>query len=80
MRCMRSLANDFLLYVDRGDAFDIECLKNIVTTGNYDAIINCIGLLNQFADSAPEKAVYINSYLPHQVVAWLKDTRHALFR
>ena len=37
-------------------------------------LINCIGLLNQFADSAPEKAVYINSYLPHQVVAWLKDT------
>lgn len=57
-----------------GDAFDIECLRNVVTTGNYDAIINCIGLLNQFADSAPEKAVYINSYLPHQIVAWLKDT------
>ena len=49
-----------------GDAFDIDFLKNIVTTGNYDAIINCIGLLNQFADSAPEKAVYINSHLPHQ--------------
>ena len=37
-----------------GDAFDIDFLKNIVTTGNYDAIINCIGLLYQFADSAPD--------------------------
>lgn len=58
----------------QGDAFDIENLKAIVTTGRYDVVINCIGLLNQFAESAPEKAVYINSYLPHLIVSWLKDT------
>ena len=58
----------------KGDAFDTECLKEIVITGEYDAVINCIGLLNQFAESAPEKAIYINSFLPHQIVAWLKDT------
>lgn len=56
------------------DAFDIENLKTIVTTGRYDVVINCIGLLNQFAESAPEKAIYINSYLPHLIVSWLKDT------
>lgn len=58
----------------QGDAFDIENLKKIVTTGRYDVVINCIGLLNQFAESAPEKAIYINSYLPHLIVSWLKDT------
>ena len=58
----------------QGDAFDIENLKAIVTTGRYDVVINCIGLLNQFAESAPEKAIYINSYLPHLIVSWLKDT------
>ena len=58
----------------QGDAFDIENLKTIVTTGRYDVVINCIGLLNQFAESAPEKAIYINSYLPHLIVSWLKDT------
>ena len=57
----------------KGDAFDTESLKEIVTTGGYDAVINCIGLLNQFAESAPEKAIYINSFLPHQIVTWLKD-------
>ena len=45
-----------------------------MTTGRYDVVINCIGLLNQFAESAPEKAIYINSYLPHLIVSWLKDT------
>ena len=57
-----------------GDAFDTEKLKHVVTSGHYNTVINCIGLLNQYAESAPEKAIYINGYLPHQIVAWLKDT------
>lgn len=57
----------------QGDAFDIQHLKEIIIAGKYDAIINCIGLLNQFANTAPEKAIYINSYLPHQIVAWLNE-------
>lgn len=57
-----------------GDAFDTERLKEIVTGGEYDAVINSIGLLNQFAESSPEKAIYINSYLPHQIVTWLKES------
>jgi len=64
----------------KGDAFDADNLRNVVTSGNYDAVINCIGLLNQFAESAPEKAVYINSYLPHEIVAWLKDTSTRLIQ
>lgn len=58
----------------KGDAFDIQGLKQIVLNGNYDAVINCIGILNNFAESSPEKAIYINSYLPHQIVAWLSNT------
>lgn len=59
----------------QGDAFDAEHLRSVIVNGDYDAVINCIGLLNQFAESAPEKAVYINSYLPHRIVAWLKNKR-----
>lgn len=57
-----------------GDAMNAELLKKIVIEGGYDAIINCIGILNQFAENNPERAIYINSYLPHQIVAWLKET------
>lgn len=59
----------------QGDAFDTEYLRAVIVNGDYDAVINCIGLLNQFAESAPEKAVYINSYLPHRIVAWLEYKR-----
>lgn len=58
----------------QGDAMNSDELRKVVTEGNYDAVINCIGILNQFAENNPDKAIYINSYLPHQLVAWLKGS------
>lgn len=48
-----------------GDASDMNSIKNIVSEGNYDAVINCIGLLNQFAENNKATAVLLNGYLPH---------------
>lgn len=47
------------------DASDFSSLKNIVIEGNYNAVINCIGLLNQDAEDQKAAAVAMNSYLPH---------------
>ncbi|MDL2224161.1 sugar nucleotide-binding protein [Bacteroidales bacterium OttesenSCG-928-M06] len=58
-----------------GDAFDTEKFKQMITEGDYDVIINCIGLLNQVAEQNPSKAVYLNSYLPHLVCDTLKNTQ-----
>ena len=33
-----------------GDAQDAETLKAMITDGKFDAVINCIGVLNQFAE------------------------------
>lgn len=54
------------LYVDTivGDARDTEKLTEIVESGNYNAVVNCIGLLNKFAEQDHEAAVFLNSYLP----------------
>lgn len=54
-------------YVDsvEGDAFDTTLLKTIIDNGNFDTVINCIGLLNQFAESNKSQAVFLNGYLPH---------------
>lgn len=57
-----------------GNAEDTWALKKILLEYNYDAVINCIGLLNQFADCNPSSAIFINSYLPHFIVEVLKDT------
>src|SRR5574344_773599 len=56
----------------KGDVIDIESLKNILLKGNWDYVINCIGLLNQYAESNPSNAIFINSYLPHFVADKLK--------
>lgn len=58
-----------------GDAFDTEWFKKMIQEGDYDVIINCIGLLNQVAEENPSKAVYLNSYLPHLVCDTLKDKK-----
>lgn len=48
-----------------GDATDFDSLKKIVLNGNYDTVINCIGILNEFAENNKDLAVILNSYLPH---------------
>lgn len=53
-----------------GDITDFENLKKLINEGQYDAIINAIGILNQEAEDHKSNAVLLNSYLPH----FLSDT------
>ena len=57
-----------------GDACDKEFVKNLVLSGNYDTIINCIGILNQAAEDNKALATYLNSYFPHFLAEITKDT------
>lgn len=50
-----------------GDATDLETLREVIRTGKYDTVINCIGILNRFAEENHALAVMLNSYLPHFV-------------
>lgn len=47
------------------DVTDWEKVKNVVASGNYDAVINCVGLLNENANNNIDKSILINSYFPH---------------
>ncbi len=44
---------------------DFPKIREIVRNGNYDYVINCIGILNKEAEDNKASAVLINSYLPH---------------
>lgn len=55
------------------DATNTEQLKGIVRSGNYDAVINAIGLLNQFAENRHDVASFLNGYLPHFLAEVTKD-------
>lgn len=48
-----------------GDITDFENLKMLIAEGQYDAIINAIGILNQDAEDYKSTAILLNSYLPH---------------
>lgn len=48
-----------------GDAHDTAFLRKIIAEGKFDSVINCIGILNQFAENNRASATFLNSYLPH---------------
>lgn len=48
-----------------GDAFDTELLRKIIKENKFDAVVNCIGMLNQFAEQDKAAATFLNAYLPH---------------
>lgn len=48
-----------------GDARDTESLTKLIGEGKFDTIINCIGILNQFAEQDKALATFLNSYFPH---------------
>ena len=58
-----------------GDASDMSLIKGILEDGDYDAVINCIGLLNQFAENNKAMAVLLNGYLPHYLVDVTSDMK-----
>ncbi len=61
-------------YDIQGDATNKGLVEKVIKEGNYDTIINCIGLLNDFAEKNHEMAVYLNSYFPHLLVSLTKNT------
>lgn len=48
-----------------GDVTEFSFIKGIILSGNYDYVINAIGILNQNAQENKANAVILNGYLPH---------------
>lgn len=57
-----------------GDAMDASVIKEIISSNKFDSVINCIGLLNQFAETNKANATYLNSYLPHYLAQLTEKT------
>ena len=58
-----------------GDASDFPLIQKTIEEGGFDAVINCIGLLNQFAEENKAMAVLLNGYLPHWLTEISKNTK-----
>ncbi len=61
-----------------GNALETEGFKSMLLGRKYDAVVNCIGILNQAADDNRSAAVYLNSYLPHLIADTLKAEKTKL--
>lgn len=48
-----------------GDVSNFKLIEDVIEKGEFDAVINCIGILNKNAETNKHKAVFLNSYLPH---------------
>lgn len=57
-----------------GDATNTELIKETIKNGNFDSVINAIGLLNQFAENNHSAAAFLNGYLPHYLAEITKGT------
>lgn len=53
-------------------------LQGLITAGQYDAIINCAGLLNEAAEANASAAYRLNAELPHSIAAYIEDTQTQL--
>lgn len=56
-----------------GNAFNQSYFKQTIIKGQYDVVINCIGILNKDADDNKSSAVYLNAYLPHYIADVLRN-------
>jgi dTDP-4-dehydrorhamnose reductase len=47
------------------DVSNFDLLGNYLDSGNFDFVVNCVGLLTHFAEENKDKAILLNGYLPH---------------
>lgn len=57
-----------------GNAFDTDTIANAIKVGKYDTVINCIGVLNNFAENNHALAAFLNGYFPHFLAKITEET------
>lgn len=61
-----------------GDAMNVADIRAALESDDYDVVINCIGILNQFAEENRSSAVFLNGFLPHFVADTLRNKKARL--
>ena len=65
------------IYPHTNIILDVGCqneLLEIISTGKYDFVVNCVGILNQSAEKYKTLAIKLNSGLPHFLAEITADT------
>lgn len=62
-----------------GDVSDEDCLRDSIEKGNFDVVINCVGVLNKAAETNPA-AAWLNGMLPHVLADMTADLPTRVFQ
>lgn len=62
-----------------GDVTDTQLLAQVVSQGDYDVVINAIGILNRAAEENKDQAVFLNAYLPHLLARLTTESKTRVF-
>lgn len=60
------------LHYIEADIRDLSFLYGVLSSGKYDSVVNCVGVLNQMAESDKENAIFINALLPHTLAKFIQ--------
>lgn len=68
--CVTGLARRELPFCETvvADACDIKALEALLGQNDFDAVVNCVGVLNRAVDARPYTGIWLNSCLPHLLV------------
>jgi dTDP-4-dehydrorhamnose reductase len=65
------VSTDKIFNLDVSDTIE---LTKIIIQHNFDFIVNCIGILNNDAETNPSKSIWYNSFFPHLLEDITKNT------
>ena len=63
-----------------GDARDQALLREAVEEVDPDVVVNCVGVLNGFAEADPKEAAWLNGVLPHYLAEICEGSRTRVFQ
>lgn len=63
-----------------GEATKKEDLFRALSSNQFDYVINCIGILNQFVDAKLTDGIYLNSVFPHLLKELLEEKKTKLIQ
>lgn len=58
-----------------GDVRDVDLLQKVLEEGDYDVVINAVGVLNDNATANQELAEYVNGEFPHKLAEITADMK-----
>lgn len=62
-----------------GDACDESLVRSVISDAQPDVVINCIGVLNRFAEADPKGAAYLNGEFPHILASICQGSHTRVF-